>query len=147
MWHGAARTESVDFVAGEAKFFKHLFVVLPNFRSSPGRHFSDIVHLDGTADRELQIRSGALDRHNDSVRLQLRIFDDFARCVNDAVCQVTLIENFLPVRDRLRAEYFIQNGREFRRIRRQLCRIGESRVCQQIRAANSIRQSRPPDPE
>ena len=32
---------------------------------------------------------------------ELRIFDDFARSVNDAVCEVSLIENFLPVRHRL----------------------------------------------
>src|SRR5277367_1905461 len=101
VWNGAVRTESVDFVAGEAKFFQHLFVVLSDSRRAPGRHFSDIVYMDGTADCELQIPSGALDRHDDSIRLKLRIFGDFTRSVNNTECKVTLFEDFLPVRYRL----------------------------------------------
>ena len=97
----AAGTELGNFVAGEAKLFQHLFVVLADFRRAPGGHFSNIVYLDGTADCELQISAGTLDRHDDSIRLKLRIFGDFARGVNNTECKVTLFEDFLPVRYRL----------------------------------------------
>src|SRR5580658_11362625 len=99
--NGAALTEGVDFISSEAKFLQDLVVVFSDFRSAFGGHFSDIVYLDGTADCELQIPSGALDRHDDSIRLKLGIFGDFARSVNDTKCKVTLFEDFLPVRYRL----------------------------------------------
>ena len=98
---GAARSQAFDFVRVESQFFQNLVVVLSDFRRALCRHFGDIVHLHGTADGELQIPAGALDRHDDVVLPQLRIFDDFAGSVNDAECKVSLIEDFPPVRHRL----------------------------------------------
>ena len=50
---------------------------------------------------KFQLSSGAFDRDDDVVLLELRIFDNFARSVNEAECEVTLFEDFQPVRHRL----------------------------------------------
>ena len=99
--NGAARAQAVYFLRLETQLFENLVIVLSDFRCALCRHFSYVVHLYRTADRKLQIPSGAFERDNDTVGFELRIFDNFTRSVNDAVRKVTLIEDFLPVRHRL----------------------------------------------
>src|SRR6267142_5493405 len=63
----ATGSEIANLLAAESELLQYLVVVLANFRGAPCRHLSNIVHLHGTADRELQVLSGAIDRHDDVV--------------------------------------------------------------------------------
>ena len=101
----------------------------PAYRGHDGlRNFWDAMQCQWTAHGVFHVFSGAFDRHDDVVLPQLRIFDHFARSVNDAVCKVSLIEDFPPVRHRLCGEDFVQNGRKLARIRHLFGWIRESRV-------------------
>ena len=95
------RKENVDIFRREAKLPQQLIVVLAQFRAALCRDFGDTVQLDWTADRGRHLASRALERDDNIVLPELRIFHDLARMVNDAECKVRLFEDFLPVRHRL----------------------------------------------
>ena len=112
-----ARKPSISCTPNPSSF-EDLLVVLSDFRRALCRTLATPCTWMGLLIVRLQISSGALKRDHDVVRPELRIFDDFARSPHDAECEVTLFENFHPVRHRLRGEQFVQNRREIRRIRR-----------------------------
>ena len=116
--------------------------MLSKFGSAPGRHFRDAMHINWTADRRGQLAAGAFERNDDIVRAQLRIIDHLFRPAHCAERHVDSIEDRVPVRHRLRAEDFVENGRELRHVRDQLRRIGEPRIGQEIRAADRFRHGR-----
>ena len=72
----------------------------------------------------------------------MRIVDDFLRPAHDAERDMNAIEDFVPVRHRLRAEDFVQNRGQLRHVLHQLGRIGESRIRQEILPANCFRHGR-----
>src|SRR5438552_1697487 len=98
---GAAGAQVVDLVSGESQLFQHLFAVFANLRGPLCRYLSDTVHLHRTADRELQISSGTLQRNDDVVLPELRVADDFTRRPHDAECDLRTLEDFAPMRHRL----------------------------------------------
>src|SRR4029078_7495984 len=74
------------------------------------RFFSDAVHRNRTADRVFQVPASALERNDNAVLAQLRVLDDVTRIPHKAVSDVGLVENFAPVRHRLRAEDLVHDS-------------------------------------
>ena len=107
------------------------------------RHFRHAVHLNGAADRRGQFAACAFERNDDVIRPQLRIVDDFLWPAHDAEGDVNAIEDFVPMRHRLRAEDFVENCGQLRHVLHQLGRIGEARIRQEIRAADCLRHGWP----
>src|SRR5689334_12060420 len=103
-WKDIARAEAVDFGRAEPELFENLFVVLTKRRGAPCWHFRDAVHLNGTANRRVQLAAGAFERNDDVVRLKLWIIDDFLRAVDGAEWDVNAIEDLIPMRHWLRGE-------------------------------------------
>ena len=87
-----------------------------NFRSAPGRLFGDTVHLHRAADGEFDIFPGVFQRNDDVVGFQLRIVDDLLGAAHDTERDVDATQDFIPMRHRLRAEHFIENGGELRHV-------------------------------
>ena len=100
----------------EAEFFQDFVVVFADFRGPFSRDFDHAVYLNRAADCEIQIATRALDRDDDIVLPQLRVVDHFGGSTHDAIREVSLVEDFLPVRHRLCGESCVQNSREFTRI-------------------------------
>ena len=137
--YGPAHTQAVDCFRVEPKVFENFFIVLSKRRSAPCGYFGDAMHLNRTADRRGQLAACAFERHDDVIRPQLRIVHDFLRPAHGAKRDVNAIEHLIPMRHRLRAEDFIENCRQLRHVLNQLRRIRESRIRQEIRAANCFR--------
>ena len=97
------------------------------------------MHLYRTADSQFQILSGAFERNDDVIQPQLRIGDYFLRIPHGAERDVDALEDFVPMRHRLRAEDLIENGGQLRHVLRQLCRLGEPRISQEILTADCFR--------
>ena len=136
--NGAARTQTIDFGRAESELPENFLVVFSNLRGAVGGHFGDAMDLKRAADGGRQLATGTFERNNDVVRPELGIVDHLLRPTHRSERHVDAIEHCVPMRHRLRAENFIQDGSELRRIRRQLRRIGEPRIGQKIRAADGL---------
>src|SRR5437660_12489365 len=106
---GTAGAEALDFGGTEPELFENLFVVFADFRGALGRHFRDAVHLNRAADRELQLPARSFERHDDVIRAQLWIFNDFLRAAYGAERDMNSVNDFVPVRNRLRSKDLVQN--------------------------------------
>jgi hypothetical protein len=56
--------------------------------------------------------ASAIQRNDDVIRAQLRIVDHLFRPAHSAERDVDATENVVPMRHRLRAEDFVENGRQ-----------------------------------
>ena len=100
-----ARKRSISLRV-EPEFLENFVVVFAKIGRALCRYFRDAVHLNRTADRELYVFSGAFERNDDVVGLQLRIFNDIVRIAHQTVSDVNFVQHFAPMRDRLCAETF-----------------------------------------
>jgi len=116
--------------------------VLAQGWSAPRRHLRNALHLNRTADRRSQLATSSFERNDNVIRAELRVVDHFLWPSHDAERDVNAIEDFVPMRHRLRAEQFIQNCRQLRHVLNQLGRIGESRIRYQILSADGFRHGR-----
>src|SRR5260370_5570202 len=90
--HGAARVQSVDFSRAEPELLENSLIVFAKGRGALCRHFSDAMHLNGTADRGGQLAARTFERNDDVIQAQLRIVDDFLWPAHGAECDVNPIE-------------------------------------------------------
>src|SRR5262249_60994174 len=118
----ATRAQAVDFARAEAQLFQDLLIVLTEPWGAPGRHFGDAMNLDRAADRRIQFAAGALERNDNVVDRKLRILDDLLRPLDGAEGDVNTAEDLVPVRHRLCAKDFVENGAELRHVCHQLLR-------------------------
>src|SRR5437762_13079940 len=139
---GTAGAEALDFGGTEPELFENLFVVFADFRGALGGYFRDAVHLNRAADRELQLPARSFERNDDVIRSQLRIVDDFLWPAHGAEGDMNAIEDFVPMRHRLRAENLVQNRGQLWHVLHQLGRIGEPRIRQEIRPTYGLCQDR-----
>ena len=114
---GAARVQAVDFGRAEPELLENLVDCV---HRGPGRAsqapLAIAMHLNGTADRRGQLAACSFERNDDVIRPQLRIVDDFLRPTHGAERDMNAIEDFVPVRHRLRAEDFVENGGQLRHV-------------------------------
>src|SRR6185369_8561836 len=96
------------------------FIVLAKFRSAFCSYLVDAMYLNRTADRRRQLLAGSFKRNDDVIRSQLWIVDDFLRVAHSTERHVDAIEDLVPMRHRLRAKHFIENGRQLRHVRHQV---------------------------
>src|SRR5690242_14960587 len=108
----ATREEAVDLFRVKTQLLKNLFIMLAKFRSPFCSYLVDAVHLNRTADCRRQLLAGSFKRNDDVIRTQLWIVDDFLRIAHSSERDVDAIEDLVPMRHRLGAEYFIENGRQ-----------------------------------
>src|SRR3984885_5724237 len=137
--NGAARAQAVDFSDAEPELLENLVVVFSKRRSALRSNFRHAVHLNGAADRRGQFAACAFKRNDDLIRSQLRIVDNFLWPADDAEGDVNAIEGVIPMRHRLRAEDFVENRGQLGHVLRQLGRIGESRIREEIGTADCFR--------
>ncbi len=97
------------------------------------------MHLKRAADCGRQLAAGTIERNDDVVRLELGIVDHLLRPTHRSEGHVNAAEHLVPVCHWLATEDLVEDCRELRHIRRQLCRIGETRIGQEIRAADCFR--------
>src|ERR1700681_4436498 len=102
--------------------------MLADSRCPPGRCFSNTVHLNWTADGRRQLLAGSFERHDDVIRSQLRIINDFVRLTHSAEGDVNAVEDLIPMRHWLRTKDLIEHCRQLRSVLRQLGGIRESRI-------------------
>ncbi len=81
----AASAQALDFFGVEPEFLENFVVMFAKIGRALCRYFRDAVHLNRTADRELYVFSGAFQRNDDVVGLQLRIFNDVVRIAHQTV--------------------------------------------------------------
>src|SRR6266550_1566171 len=110
----ATRAQAFDFFHVEAEFLENLFVMFADFRCAFRRNFGHAVHLNRTANRRGQLIAGSFQRNDDVIGSQLRIIDDLLRIAHGAEGDVNAIEDFIPMRHRLRTEDFIEHCRQLR---------------------------------
>src|SRR6201987_384542 len=124
------RAQPCDVVTCESKFLQHFIVVLADSRRAPGRYFSNTVYLNGTADGRGQLLASSFERNDDVIRSQLRIINDFLRLTHGAERDLSAVEDFVPMRHRLRTKNLIEHCRQLRPVLRQLDWVRESRIRQ-----------------
>src|SRR5947207_5545528 len=95
---GPARTEAGDLLRCEPNLSENLVVVLADLRGTFRGYFRHVVHRYRAADRPIELPARALERHDDAVRPELRVVDDAPRLAHDAVRDVRLVQDLLPVR-------------------------------------------------
>src|SRR6266850_5130173 len=100
----APSAQALDFFRIEPEFLENFVVVFAKIGRAPCRYFRDAVYLNRTTDGELYVFSGAFQRNDDVVGLQLRILDDVLRIAHQTISDVRFVKDFLPVRDWLRAK-------------------------------------------
>src|SRR5216684_7324397 len=106
--------------------------MLADSRCAPGGYFSNPVHLNRTADGRGQLLAGSFERYDDVIRSQLRIINDFLRITYSAEGDVNAVEDFIPMRHRLRTKDLIEHCRQLRPVLRQLGSIREPRIREDI---------------
>src|SRR5229473_449848 len=136
--NGTARTQTIDFGRAESELPENLLVVLSDLRGALRGHFGDAMHLKRARDGGRQLAAGAIERNDDVVCLELGIVDHLLRPTHRSERHVDAIEHLVPMGHRLGTEDLVEDRRELRHIRRQLRRIGEPRIGQKIRAADSL---------
>src|SRR5215813_3440788 len=97
----AAGAKAFNLIDCVAKLLKHLIVVLTDLRSPTRGHFGNAVNLQGTADGELHVLTGAFEWHDDVISQQLLVVDILRWVMDDSVGDVNLVKSFTPVRQRL----------------------------------------------
>src|SRR5216684_597258 len=140
--NGAARTQTIDFGRTESELPKNLVVVFANLRGALRGHLGDAMHLKRAADCGRQLAAGTIERNDDVVRLELGIIDHLLRATHCSERHVSAVEHLVPMRHRLGTEYLVEDRRELRHVRHQLRRIGETRISQEIRAADGFGDGR-----
>src|SRR5439155_1093102 len=113
----SARSIEPSSRLGTPMFVQYTWPARVSMAMPSGRHLRNAGHANGATDRRGQIAAGALQRNDDVVLPQLRIFDDISRCLYAAERDAGLFEDFVPVGHRLCAERFVQNRSELCRIR------------------------------
>src|SRR5580658_4582968 len=103
-----------------------------NSRRAPGRHLSNTVYLNRTADGGGQLLARSFERNDDVIRSQLRIIHDFLRFAHGTEWDVDTVEYLIPMRHWLRTKDLIEQCRQLRTVLRQLRGIRESRIRQDI---------------
>ena len=72
------------------------------------------MHLDRTADGRAQVAACSFEGNDDAICPQLRIVDDFLWPPDGAEGDMNAVEGFVPMRHRLGAKDFVQNGGQLR---------------------------------
>src|ERR1700733_13624175 len=132
LWCCSAGTQACDLVTCESKFLQNFIVMLADSWRPPCRHLGNTVHLNRTADGRGQLLAGSFELNDDVIRSQLRIIDDFLRLTHGAEGDVNAVEDFIPMRHWLRTKNLIEHCRQLRPVLRQLGRIRESRIRQDV---------------
>src|SRR6266436_7377265 len=136
--NGTAGTQTIDFGRAKSELPENLVVVFSNLRGALRGHLGDTMHLKRAADCGRQLAAGAIERNNDVVRPELGIVDHLLRSTHRSERHVDAIENLIPMCHRLATEDLVEDRCELRHIRRQLRRIGETRIGQKISAADGL---------
>src|SRR5712671_6358516 len=136
--NGTARMQTIDFGRAESELPENFLVVFSNLWGALCGYLGDTMHLKRARDGGRQLAAGAIERDDDVVRLELRILDHLLRPTHRSERHVNAIEHLVPMRHRLVTEYLVEDRRELRHIRHQLCRIGETWIGQKIRAADGL---------
>ncbi len=131
-------TQTIDFGRAKSELPENFLVVFSNLWSALGGHFGDAMHLKRAADCGCQLAAGTIERDDDVVRLELGIVDHLSRPTHGSERHVNAIEHLVPMGHRLGAEDLVEDRRKLRHIRRQLRRIGETRIGQKVRAADGL---------
>src|SRR6266446_866164 len=137
--NGTARMQTIASGRAKSELPENLLVVFSNLRGALRGHLGDAMHLKRAADCGRQLAAGTIERNDDVVRLELGILDHLLRSTHCSERHVSAIEHLVPMRHRLGTEYLVEDRRELRHIRRQLRRIGEPWIRQEIRAADRFR--------
>src|SRR5882762_2838792 len=106
----ATLEEAVDLFRVEAQLLENLFIVFAKFRGSFCSFLVNAVHLNRTADRRCELAAGAFKRNDDLIRSKLWVVDYLFGAAHCAERCVDTVEDLVPMRHRLRAEYFVENG-------------------------------------
>src|SRR5262252_221427 len=138
--HRAARAQVIDALGVKSQVTEDLIGVLAEVGGTPRRHLGDAVHLNRAADRRGELAACALERNDDVIRLELWVVDNFLRPAHRSDREAA--ERLVPMRHWLCAEDFVENRDEFVPVRRELRRIGESRICQEVRTPDGFRRIR-----
>src|SRR5216684_1545411 len=136
--NGTTGTQTIDFGRAKSELPENLLVVFSDLWGALGGHFGDAMHLKRAADRRRQLAAGAFERNDDVIRLELGIVDHLLWSTHSPKRDVNAVEDLVPMRHRLGTEDLIEDRRELRHIRCQLRRIGETRIGQEIRAADGL---------
>src|SRR5258708_817911 len=136
----AARAQALNCLRVEPQFFENLLVVFADFRRAFRRHFRHTVHLDRTADRGSQLAARALERNDDVIQPQLRVVDHLLWPADGAKRDVDVAEDLGPMGHRLRAENFVEDGRELRHLCDQLGGIEECWIGQQAGGGTGLQR-------
>src|ERR1700730_7446689 len=126
--NGTAFMQNIDFGRAKSELPENFLVVFSNLRGALRGHFGDAVHLKRAADCGRQLAAGTIERNDDVIRLELRVVDHLLRPAHRSERHVNAVEHLVPMRHRLGAEDLVEDLRELRHIRRQLRRIGETRI-------------------
>src|ERR1700722_8845532 len=130
--------QAVDFGRAESELPENLLVVFSKLRSSLRGHLSDAMHLKRAADGGRQLAAGALERNDDVICPKLGIVDHLLRSAHCSERHVNTVEHLVPMGHRLVTENLVEDRRQLRHIRHQLCWIGETRIGQKIRTADGL---------
>src|SRR6202000_1143338 len=134
----AAFIQTIDFGYAESEVPENFVVVLSNVRGPPSGDLRDAMHLHRTADCGRQLAACTFERNDDVVRTELGIVDYLLRTTHCSERHVNAVEHRVPMRHRLGTKDPLEDLGELRHICRQLRRIGESRISQEIGAANHL---------
>src|SRR5438046_6437678 len=96
--YGYTRAEAGDLLRCEPNLTENLVVVLADLRGAFRGYFRHVLHRYRAADRPIELPARALERHDHAVRPELRIVDDAPWFAHDAVRDVRLVQDLLPVR-------------------------------------------------
>src|SRR5258705_13045077 len=116
----ATLDEAVDLFRVEAQLLENLFIMLAKFRPAFCGYLVDAVNLNRAADRRGQLAARAFEWNDDVIRSQLWIVDHLFRPTHGAERGVDAIEDFVPMRNRLRSEYFVEDCCQLRHVRHQV---------------------------
>src|SRR5712671_6710855 len=136
--NGTAFMQTIDFSRAESELPENLLVVFSNLWGALRGHLGDAMHLKRAADCGRQLAAGTVERNDDVIRPELGIVDHVLRPSHRSERHVNAIEHLVPMCHRLGTEDLVEDRRELRHIRRQLRRIGETRIGQKIRAADGL---------
>src|SRR6476646_7808237 len=109
--NGAACAQTIDFDRAKTELPENLLAVLSKLWGALRGYLGDAMHLKRAADCRRQLAAGAIERHDDVIRPELRIVDHLLRPTHRSERHVDAIEHVVPMRHRLGTEGLVEDRR------------------------------------